>query len=368
MRRAVVVVPTYNEAGNIEKIIPQVFQATAGITNWEFHILVVDSNSPDKTAYIVKKLTSKYPRLHLLRVEKEGLGKAYTQGFNYAIDKFSPFLLFEIDADLSHDPLLIPKFIKEIEQGADLVIGSRYIKDGSIPKNWAIHRKIFSVVGNIIVRLGFMKLNITDWTGGYRAIKSWIIKNSVPFIKNYHGYVYQIALLDRAIKSGARISQIPIRFKDRKIGKSKINTGQFILNIFAYIFFNSSFIKFSSVGFIGFFIDFGISYLFIERLKSAVWLGTLFSTETAIISNFWLNNSWSFSHKKLENSLRLMLPSFLKFNLVSSGSILIQTLGIQLAVNFFGKKLWYFYKIVVIVFIVIPYSYILYNKFVWKEK
>src|SRR3989338_9243798 len=368
MRRAVIISPTFNEAGNIEKLIPLIFKQADNLPNWEIHLLVVDSKSPDKTGDIVEKLISKYPRLRLLRVEKEGLGKAYTQGFRIVIEKLSPYLIFEIDADLSHDPREIPNFIRQIEKGADLVIGSRYIKGGSSPKEWALHRKIFSFFGNLIVRFGFMKLNISDWTSGYRAIKTWVVKSTLNHVKDYSGYVFQIALLNDSIIRGAKIKEIPIRFEDRKIGKSKINSTQYIVNIIAYIFFHSAFIKFAIVGLIGFIIDFGISYVFIEKFRSAVWLGTLISTEIAIISNFLLNNFWSFSYKKLEHKLSSYLANFLKFNIVSSGSILLQTLGVQLAVNFFGRQLWYVYKIIIIFFIIIPYSYILYNKFIWKER
>lgn len=368
MRRAIIVIPTYNEAGNVERLIPQVFDQTKSLSNWEVHVLIIDSRSPDKTDEIVKKLIAKYPRLHLLRVEKEGLGKAYTQGFQAAIEKLSPYLIFEMDADLSHDPKEITNFIHTVEKGADFVIGSRYIKGGSIPKEWALYRKIFSVVGNLIVRFGFMKLTITDWTGGYRAIKTWVIKNALNHVKNYSGYVFQIALLDHAMKNGAKIKEIPIQFEDRKIGKSKINSAQFIANIFTYILLHSSFIKFAIVGLIGFVFDFAISFLFIEKLKTAVWFGTLISTEVAIISNFLLNNFWSFAHKKLDNKISSYVLNFIKFNVVSSGSILIQTVGVQLAANIFGRDFWYLYKVLIIAFIIIPYSYILYNKFIWKDR
>ncbi len=368
MRRVVVVLPTYNEAGSIEKVINQIFEVSKNISNWEFHVLVVDSHSSDGTEEKVLKLIKKNPNLHLLRTKKEGLGKAYIEGFKLAIEKLNPYLFFEMDGDGQHDPKEIPNFIKEIERGSDFVIGARYIKGGSIPDKWSLYRKLFSILGNSIVRFGFMKLNIHDWTGGYRAIKAWVIKASLNHIKNYSGYVFQIALLDQAIKSKAAISEVPIRFAERKTGKSKINSLQYILNIFLYIFLQSTFIKFALVGFIGFLIDFGISYLFIEKLKLVVWLSTLLSAETAIVSNFLLNNFWSFSHKKLEHKLSSYIPNFIKFNLVSSGSLLIQVVGLQLLVNFFGRKLWYIYKILIIAFIIIPYSYVLYNKFIWKEK
>lgn len=368
MRRTTIILPTYNEAGAIEKVINGIVDITRTIENWEIHIVVVDSNSQDGTQEKVSKLMKKMPKLHLLRVEKEGLGKAYIHGFNFALEKLNPYLIFEMDADLSHDPKEIPNFLKKIEEGADFVIGSRYMKGGSIPKNWGIHRKIFSIGANIFIRFGFMKLKITEWTNGYRAIKAWIIKNAIPSIKGYSGYVFQVAILDYAIKNKAHIQEIPINFQDRIHGKSKINSFQYIVQTFLYVLTNSSFIKFVIVGFIGFAIDFGISYMFIEKFRSAVWLGTIISTESAIVSNFFLNNYWSFAHKKLESKLVSFIPNFLKFNLVSSGSILIQTLGVQLAANFFGKKIWYLYKIIIIVLVIIPYSYILYNKFIWKER
>lgn len=368
MRRAVIIVPTYNEAGNIEKLVHQIFSQIQKAKNWEIRVLVVDSKSPDGSEKIMRRLIKTYQRLHLLQVEKEGLGRAYTLGFQFAIEKFSPYLIFEMDADLSHDPKEITNFLHEIEKGADFVIGSRYIKGGSIPKDWGIHRKIFSIVGNIIVRLGFMKLNISDWTGGYRAVKTWLVKDALDHIKNYSGYVFQIALLDYALKHKAHIKEIPIQFKERNSGVSKINSIHFIVTIFLYIFLHSSFIKYAIVGGVGFLIDFGISYALIENAHFKVWLATLMSTETSIVSNFLFNNFWAFAHKKLEHDIKAYIPSFLKFNFISSGSIFIQTVGVQLLVNIFGRKLWYVYKVFIIVFIIIPYSYILYNRFIWKEK
>ncbi len=371
MRKVAIILPTYNEAKNIEKLIPQIFKEIKKeeiLKKWEIHLIIVDSQSSDGTKKIVLNLMKKYPRMHLVETKKEGLGKAYCEGFNFAVYKINPYLFFEMDADLSHEPRQIPIFLKKIEEGADFVIGSRYISSGSIPKKWAIHRKIFSIIGNYILRLGFMKLSITDWTSGYRAIKSWLVKKSFNHIKNYSGYVFQIALLDFALKSHAKISEIPIHFKERGWGKSKINATQYITQIFLYILFNSSFIKFVIVGIVGFMIDFGISYIGIQKLHQPVFLVTVVSTEIAIISNFLLNNFWSFSYKKIERSSRNFFVGFLKFNLVSSGSIIIQSIGMQTLVNIFGKKLWYLYKILIITLIIIPYSYILYNKVIWKSK
>jgi len=368
MKRAVIILPTYNESLNIQSLIESIFKVAKEIPNWELQILVVDSRSTDDTGTIVKRLTKTYPSLKLLVVEKEGLGKAYVHGFTYVLNHLNPFVVFEMDADWSHNPKDIPQFLHKIEKGADFVIGSRYMKGGSIPQNWSWYRKIFSIFGNLIARIGFMKPKITEWTNGFRSIKVWLIKAIIPEMDKYSGYVFQVAFLDKALKKDAYIEQVPIQFKDRTKGVSKINSFQYIWQTLLYVFLNSSFIKFVIVGLIGFGIDFGLSFFFIEKAHWVVWAATFLSTETAIVSNFLFNNFWSFSHKKLEHRLSAYIPSFLKFNLVSSGSILIQVVGVQLLVNIFGRHLWYFYKVLIITFIIIPYSYILYNKFIWKKK
>ncbi len=367
MKKVAVVAPTYNEIGNIENLIRQVFDQQAKISNWEIHLLIVDSHSKDGTVDTVKKMKKSFNNLHLLETEKEGLGRAYIQGFKYAEENINPYLVMEIDADGQHDPSRIPDFLREIEKGADFVIGTRYSKGGSIPSNWGLHRKILSVGANLFVRLGFMRLKQTEWTNGYRAIKFWLVKKAYGHLENYSGYVFQVAFMDFAIKQNAVMAEIPVHFQERKFDKSKIDAIQYTFQVFIYVLNHSSFIKFIVVGFIGFFIDFGISYLLIDRLHRPVWLGTLASTEIAIVSNFLLNNYWSFAHKKIEGAGSSIL-SFVKFNLVSSGSIAIQTLGMQLLTSFFGKSYWIFYKVGIIFFVIIPYSYILYNKVVWKNK
>jgi len=368
MKKAIIILPTFNEAGNIEPLVKKIEEVNHKLTNWDIETLIVDSFSTDKTAETVKALQKKIKTLHIIEVPKEGLGKAYLQGFNYAINKFNPYLIIQMDGDGQHDPEKLPDFFKEIQKGADFVVGTRYSKGGSIPKNWEAHRKILSISANFFIRLGFMKLKITEWTNGYRAIKTWIVKGALNHIKNYSGYVFQVAMIDYAIKNNAILSEIPVKFKERKFGISKINASQYIYQIILYVLIHSSFVRFVIVGILGFCIDFGISYFGINILHKPVWIITILSTESAIISNFILNNFWSFNHKKIKGSLDNFLFGFLKFNLVSSGSIVIQTIGMQILVNIFGRNLWYLYKIFIIAFVIIPYSYILYNKFIWKNK
>jgi dolichol-phosphate mannosyltransferase len=367
MRKTVIVLPTYNEQENIKTLIPTIFKIAAKIKNWQISILVVDDKSSDNTSWEVKCLQKKYPNLYLIQERKEGLGKAYWRGFCFALKKINPSVIFGMDADWSHDPNLIPQFLKKIEEGADFVIGARYIKGGSIPKDWFWHRKLFSILGNLICRLGFMTFDIHDWTSGFRAIKGWFLKEILSQMKHYNGYVFQVALLEKAKKKGLIIAEIPLNFKDRKKGKSKINSFQYIFNTLLYIFLNSSFIKFVIVGMIGFTIDFAISYLLIEKIKWAVWLSTIISAETAIISNFFLNNFWSFSHKKIKGRFFSYCAKFGRFNLVSLGSVIIQSLLLQWATMIFPLKFWFVYKGLIIIFLIVPYSYYLYNHLIWKK-
>lgn len=367
MKKALIVLPTYNEKENIKTLIPAIFNIAKKIKDWQIFILVVDDYSPDKTFLEVKTLQKKYPNLHSIKKKKEGLGKAYYHGFLHGISQFNPEVIIEMDADWSHNPALIPKLLRKIDQGEEFVIGSRYIKGGSIPKNWQWYRKIFSIFGNLFCCLGFMNFKIHDWTSGYRAIKSFFLENNLSKIKKYNGYVFQIALLDQAIKSGLKISEIPLVFAERKTGKSKINSFQYIVDIIFYIFSHSSFIRFVIVGTIGFIIDFSLSYLLIEKIKLVVWLSTVISAETSIISNFLLNNFWSFSHKKIEGKFSSYLSKFINFNLIASGSIFIQSVLLQIATTIFPLKYWFIYKGLIIIFLIIPYSYYLYNNLIWKK-
>lgn len=379
MKKVVVVAPTFNEKGEVENLINKVFDQVKNIPNWELYLLIVDSLSKDGTVEIVKKLQNKFPRLHLLQTEKEGLGKAYLNGFKYCEEKINPYLVIQIDADGQHDPVKIPEFVKKIEQGADFVVGTRYSKGGSIPSNWGIHRKILSIGANLVVKFGFMKPKVTEWTNGYRAIKFWLVKNAYDHLKNYSGYVFQVAFLDFAIKNGAVVDEIPIHFKERTTGISKINALQYSFQTFLYVFNNSSFIKFVIVGLIGFAVDFLFAYLFINQIHIAKAAANMLSAEVAIFFNFLLNNFWSFKHKKIDGGFFAYLIKFLTFNFVSSGSIIIQGVGLSLSLKFFGDKIinifglfslnsWILYKVLIIAFVIIPYSYILYNKFVWKKK
>lgn len=368
MKKAVVVLPAYNEGENIKTLIPAIFKYAKNSKNWTLSILIIDDESPDDTKTIVHTLQKKYNQLYRIVGKKKGLGNAYRRGFAYAIQRLHADYIFEMDADWQHDPSLIPLFLKQIDKGYDFVIGGRYMKGGSIPENWQFYRKFFSYMGNWVLRFGFMKFSICDWTSGYRAIKASFIKETLPIYKSFDGYTFQVALLDNAIKHGLLICEIPLKFADRKIGESKINTLNFVINNILYIMNHSSFFKYAVVGLIGASIDFGFSYIFIDIIKLPVWLSTAGSAELSIISNFILNNTWAFSHKKISLTTNTIVKSFSKFNLVAIGAIIIQSVFMEATTAFFGKKYWYIYKVIILACAVIPYSYFMYNRFIWKDK
>lgn len=215
--KALVIVPTYNESENIANVIGIVF----GLER-EFDVLVVDDASPDGTAAIVEELRTKHPgRLHLLeRDKKNGLGGAYIAGFRWALERGYEYV-FEMDADLSHDPHALPKFI-EAAADADVVLGSRY-KDGKISVvNWDLKRLMLSYCGNIYARF-VTGLPVSDATGGFKCFRRRALE-ALDFDKiNAAGYSFQIETTYRLWKKGFRIREIPIVFTDRVLGDSKMS-------------------------------------------------------------------------------------------------------------------------------------------------
>ena len=204
-----VVIPTYNEKENIKDVLDTTFSNYEKfpelMKDIKLSVLVVDDNSPDGTSQIVKDYEN--PDVHLLeREKKEGLGAAYTAGFKHALSRLNPDILFEMDADLSHNPHRIPGMISKIKEGASLVIGSRYIEGGSTPKDWGIHRVLISRVANLYTKLVLGIKEVRDCTGGFRAIKSDVFKTISLDSLDVKGYAFQISLLFRVYSAGFTIN------------------------------------------------------------------------------------------------------------------------------------------------------------------
>lgn len=215
---ALVVVPTYNEAANISAVVDRVFEAGE-----EFAVLVVDDNSPDGTAGIVRKLAEKHgDRVHLLvRSEKQGLGTAYVAGFRYALEHDFEYVC-EMDADRSHDPMDLPRLLAPVQSDeADLVIGSRYI-DGVRVMNWPLPRLVLSYGAGIYTRV-ITRIPVMDVTSGYKCIHRRVLEAiNLDRVKS-NGYSFQIEINYRAWKQGFRLLEVPIVFTERAEGQSKMN-------------------------------------------------------------------------------------------------------------------------------------------------
>ena len=218
MSGSLVIIPTYNEKENIEKIIRKVFSLS-----FAFEILIIDDGSPDGTAEIVKKLQSEFPnQLHLeQRIGKLGLGTAYIHGFKWALSKNYAYI-FEMDADFSHNPEDLIRLRAACENGADLAIGSRYVKGVNVV-NWPMGRVLMSYFASMYVRW-ITRITIQDATAGFKCYRS-IVLETIPMDKiKFVGYAFQIEMKFTAIKYGFKVVEVPIIFTDRTEGTSKMST------------------------------------------------------------------------------------------------------------------------------------------------
>jgi dolichol-phosphate mannosyltransferase len=215
-RRAVVVIPTYNEAGNIERLLEGIRAAV------DVEILVVDDSSPDGTADIVERFAQRCGAdiTVLRRPVKSGLGTAYRAGFAEALRE-GDRICVQMDADLSHDPTYLPALISAVELGADASLGSRYVPGGRI-ENWPRFRLFLSRWGNRYAA-GMLGLAVNDATSGFRAYSPHLLRRIDVGSVRAEGYGFQIEMTHRAVRSGARIVEVPITFVDRVVGESKLS-------------------------------------------------------------------------------------------------------------------------------------------------
>lgn len=222
MSDSIVIIPTYNEKENIEKMIRQVLGYSKG-----FHILIIDDNSPDGTAQIVQKLQEEFPEsLHLeQRQGKLGLGTAYIHGFKWCLAKNYAYI-FEMDCDFSHNPDDLIRLNEACKiGGASLSIGSRYCSGGKV-KNWPLNRILMSYFASVYVRM-ILFIGIKDTTAGFKCYHRDVLKKIKFENILFKGYAFQISMKYAAIKHGFKVKEVPITFVDRLYGTSKMSAGIF---------------------------------------------------------------------------------------------------------------------------------------------
>jgi dolichol-phosphate mannosyltransferase len=218
--RVWVVIPTYNEAANVEPIVRAALAQLEQIAPGDHRVLVVDDNSPDGTGALADRLASELPAVEVLhRAGKAGLGQAYIAGFEHAMADGAE-LLVEMDADFSHDPRYLRPLLEAAER-ADLVLGSRYVPGGGV-ENWGLVRRIVSRGGGIYARL-ILGVDVHDLTGGFKCIHRKVLQAiDLPSLRA-EGYVFQIEVTYRALLAGFKVREIPIVFRDRMVGQSKMS-------------------------------------------------------------------------------------------------------------------------------------------------
>jgi dolichol-phosphate mannosyltransferase len=215
-----VFLPTYNEVGNLEKVVRATSEALERAVPADWRLLVVDDASPDGTGALADKLSEEIPEVEVLhRTAKDGLGKAYLAGFQYAIERDAEFVIV-MDADFSHDPNHLAALI-DAAQTSDLVLGSRYVEGGEI-MDWPRLRRFLSRFGSIYAR-AILGVRINDLTSGFRCVRRQVLQTIEPSTLRAQGYVFNIELTYRALLAGFKVTEVPITFRDREAGQSKMS-------------------------------------------------------------------------------------------------------------------------------------------------
>lgn len=221
MPKTTIVLPTYNEKENLPRIIEALFAQPID----DLHVLVVDDNSPDGTGQLAETLAETYNgRISVLhRTEKAGLGPAYIAGFKHALQTDTDYIL-QMDADFSHQPKYIPHMIDTLEQGADMVLGSRFVRGGSVDHSWSMYRKLLSWWANRLYVPTILHIPVYDATGGYRLWRrETLIGLGLDRIQS-NGYVFQVEMVYVTVRLGFKVVEIPIHFPDRQLGESKMDS------------------------------------------------------------------------------------------------------------------------------------------------
>lgn len=368
------IIPTYNEAENIGPMITAIGKISKKYPQWKNHIVVIDDCSPDGTANVVKKYQKKNRNIHLISKKKEGLGRALLVGYEYAIDKLGTDVVLPNDADFQWSPYDYPKLVKKLEEGYDCVVASRHVKGGSVV-GWNWFRKLNHDISNSLLAWYLAGVHdVADHAGNFKAMRVKGVLDKVPLEKMKNvGFSFQLHILYELSKVGATFFEVPVIFKERKYGKSKIGFNRYYLrDVLEYIRSSflirydrsKSFFRYLVVGGTGFIIQTVISkilILFAINPGISVSVGA----EGAIISNFILNNLWTFSEKRIKKRKKQIFK-FFQFNLASVGAIVIQGVIVGIGTFYFGVDSWFIFMVAAILLFVIPYSYFVYNRFVWE--
>jgi len=363
--RLVVNIPTYCERDNIEEIIKRVLSTCKKI-DADVHVLVADSASPDGTGDIVKKVSRVNPKVHYLNVKVRGLGVGVVKGHRFAVDKLKADVLAQMDGDLSHEPSTLPIMFDYIKKGYDLVNGSRLMPGGKNLLGW--HRRLFTRGSALFCKLSWGTFNLSEYTNSYRMFTKELFEK-IDFTKvpwRAKTYIIQPAFLYASVEAGAKIKEVPIKFVDRKKGYSKAQIVAYTFDVLKFgvkvrIQRSKMFVKFLMVGTGGYLtnaialglLNRGQVYSFVVLSQPVLsfipqhqeatrflfltldrlFVASVISIELSIIFNFLFHDNWTFKTRKKDG---LLITRFLKFNLTSAGSPIIQLISILVAFRIFS--------------------------------
>jgi len=371
--RVVNLLTSYNEKENIGPMIDFLESLAKELPKYEFVNLVVDSHSPDGTGDIVQEMAKTRENLHLLETPR-GLGISLILAYKYAMDELGADIVIPNDVDFQWDPKYIPAMLEKIEEGYDVVVPSRHAPGGK--DNFNAFRKLTHFVSNTLINYywGGIK-EVKDLAGNFKAIRVKGILDKVNLDKlNVKGFVIQSTIIYELSKTGAKFCEIPAIYGERRAGEGKVGLNlQFFKDILETIINatkirierSKRFIRFGIVGFAGYLVNASTLFLFSGILKFPEWVSWSLSTELAIISNFIWNNLWTFQEVKIKGA-KNVAKKFIQFNGTSIGALLIQTVVGTLGVKLLGPNFRQILLPFIIVFLVIPYNYTMYNIFIWK--
>lgn len=364
--------PAWNEAENIKQMIDTLFDREFPKIKAEMHLLIVDNKSSDGMTEIVEKESKQNKNLHIVQQgNKKGLGNAYVIGMKYAMKELHADAILEMDADGQHPAEFVKPMVEAYLNGADYAIGARYIKGGSVPKEWALSRRLVSSLGNLFIRLVLLKPQLHDLTTGFRLsrVKGVLDKIDLDNLMELERFAYKVDLLYQCVKNSKKTVEVPLLFRPRTTDKSKFNPKEMISTFKVAIIIGikdkQKLIKFGTVGFVGFLVNF-FFLRFFRSLGFAETLAWAFSTELAILNNYIFNNLWTFKQDKISGFAK-HVGKFLQFNLTSAGALIIQSIFGPLGVGLVGEKYDFLVLAVVIAFLVLPYNYFMYNVVIWKS-
>ena len=341
------VIPTYNEASNV---LPLLRRLTGLYLDADTVFLIVDDESPDGTARLVREFAASDDRVHLLEGPQRGLGQAYVLGMVHALDTLGADVVVQMDADFSHDPADAGRLLARLADGggpaaepapagggggADVAIGSRYVAGGTLDPRWHAGRRLLSRWGNRLARSVAGVRGVRDCTAGFKAVRADALRAAKVEDVRVRGHAFQVVLLHRLLHSGARIVEVPIHFRERERGQAKLGAGG-ILEFFWNLWWlrlasHRVLVKYGLTGSVGALINLGTFQLLLD-LGLHKFLASPIAIEISIVSNFLMNNYWTFAERNMSGSKRIR---GLKYNAVA-----LATLALNYA-TFVGLSILY---------------------------